>query len=253
MTLPLIIALISTSLVGLSLGALGSGGSILVVPILIYIAGMPLREAIAMSLAIVCGTSLVGAVAHYRRGAIESRVVAVFAMTGMVGAFIGSAGAHMLPRTTMMLSLSGVMAAAGIRMWNSASVIRPRSFSLARCLAAGFVVGMLSGFLGVGGGFLIVPALALFAGLSARASTASSLAIITLNSASGVVGQLRFVSLETTLLAGFISFAVAGLIAGIYLSDRLSESGIRRTFGAFVLTLAIGIAAAESFKAFQLR
>jgi uncharacterized membrane protein YfcA len=112
---------------------------------------------------------------------------------------------------------------------------------------------MLSGFLGVGGGFLIVPALALFAGLSARASTASSLAIITLNSASGVVGQLRFVSLETTLLAGFISFAVAGLIAGIYLSDRLSESGIRRTFGAFVLTLAIGIAAAESFKAFQLR
>jgi uncharacterized membrane protein YfcA len=218
----------------------------------LYIAGVPLNQAIAMSLAIVCATSLIGTVAQYRRGAIETTVVAVFAGTGMIGAFIGSAGAHMLPRPAMMLILAGVMAVSGIRMWKSTSTIPPRRFSMARCLVAGFVVGILSGFLGMGGGFLIVPALALYAGLSARVSTASSLAIITLNSAAGVAGQLRFISLEIPILAGFIAFAAGGLIVGIHLSDSLSESGARKSFGAFVLTLAVIVAIAESSKVIHL-
>jgi uncharacterized membrane protein YfcA len=237
--------MVLTLLVGLSLGALGSGGSILIVPILVYVAGIPIEQAIAMSLAIVCATSVVGTVARLRRGAVELKPVAAFAATGMAGAFIGSAGAHMLSRHTLMLLFTALMAVAGIRMWQSASILEPRPFNLLRCLTAGFVVGLVSGFLGVGGGFLIVPGLALFAGMSARASTASSLAIIALNCASGVVGQIRFITLELPLIAGFIAFAVAGLIIGMRLADNLSEPRVRRIFGAVMMTLSIVIAAAE--------
>lgn len=233
------------SLVGLSLGALGSGGSILVIPILVYIAGIPVEQAIAMSLVIVCATSFVGAVARFRRGAVELKAVAAFAATGMIGAFFGSSGRNLLSPRALMLLFTALMAVSGIRMWQSASAIVPRSCSILRCLAAGFVVGLLSGFLGIGGGFLIVPALALFAGLSARKATASSLAIIALNSASGMVGQFRFISLEVPLLTGFIAFSVGGLLAGIRLSDSLSEPRVRRIFGAAVLILAIAIAAAN--------
>src|SRR5207244_4404363 len=148
-----------------------------------------------MSLVIVGSTSLLGALLHLRRGNVAIKPSLLFAVTGMAGSFIGSTGTHLLSRRSLMLLFSGIMFVAGLVMWRSTSAFRQSASSnVYRCLAAGFGVGMLTGFLGIGGGFLIVPALVLFAGVDSRMAAGTSLVVIAFNSASGLLGQLRFVN-----------------------------------------------------------
>ena len=237
-----IIAMILATLVGLSLGALGSGGSIITIPLLVYVAGVPAENAVGTSLVIVGTTSLVGTILHMRHGNVALKPSLLFALTGTVGAYLGAYGTHLVSSRGLMLLFAVIMMIVGIRMWQTTGVIqKPGTFSAARCLSIGFAVGLLTGFLGIGGGFLIVPALVLFAGLNSRVAAGTSLAVIVFNSTTGVLGHLRFESFDWRLLAGFLAFALVGMALGTMLANGLAEYRLRRLFACTVLLLGIAV------------
>jgi uncharacterized membrane protein YfcA len=215
--------------IGVSLGVLGSGGSIVTLPVLVYIAAVPTKEAVGMSMAVVGATSLSGALIHLRRGNVALSAALMFSATGMVGAFVGSTATHLVPKRILLLSFAVLMVAAGSLMLRTTELAnRKSSCSVPRCLAVGFVVGILTGFLGVGGGFLIVPALIFSAGIDTRLAGGTSLAVIALNSAAGFLGQLRYTRMDWGLLAQFLSFALVGIFGGTTIAYRLHEKILRR-------------------------
>jgi len=240
---PSVFALALAALIGVSLGVLGSGGSIVTLPVLVYIAHVPAKEAVGMSMAIVGATSLFGAFIHWRRGNVDTRAALIFSLFGMAGAFLGSTGTHLLSKKALLLLFSGVMLIVGSLMLRGGPRLdKYRVCHIPRCMLVGFVVGLLTGFLGVGGGFLIVPALMLTAGLDTRMAGGTSLAVIALNAATGLLGQLRYVSIDWTLLAGFLVFAFAGMLAGLAFARRLPENLVRRLFAIALIALALVIA-----------
>lgn len=235
-------AMALATLVGLSLGALGSGGSIITTPVLVYVAGIPPDQAVGMSLFIVGATSLAGALIHLRRGNVERTPVLFFALSGMVGSYFGSAGTAMVSGRTLMLIFAAIMLVVGTAMWfGSIGLRRSMSCNPYKCLGAGFGVGLLTGFIGVGGGFLIIPALVLFAGLESQKAIGTSLAIITFNSATGFLGQLRFVRMDWNFVGGFLFFALGGMFCGIALSRRLPDALLKRIFAITVMVLGVAI------------
>lgn len=238
-----VLAMALAALIGVSLGVLGSGGSIVTLPVLVYIAHVPAKEAVGMSMAIVGATSLFGALIHWRRRNVDTKAALIFSLFGMAGAFVGSTGTHLLSKQALLLMFSGVMLIVGSLMLRGG--VRLDSYRVChipRCMLVGFVVGLLTGFLGVGGGFLIVPALILTAGLDTRRAGGTSLAVIALNSATGLLGQLRYVRIDWSLLTGFLLFAFAGMLAGLAFARRLPESLLRRLFAIALIALALVLA-----------
>jgi len=228
--------------IGVSLGVLGSGGSIVTFPVLVYFAGVPARQAVGMSMAIVGTTSLFGALVQLWRRNVAVKAALIFSATGMAGAFAGSTGTHFLSKRMLLLLFAGLMLLVGSLMLRGAREMnRKTSCSIPKCLAVGFGVGLLTGFLGVGGGFLIVPALVLSAGLDTRLAGGTSLAVIALNSMTGLLGQLRYSSMDWGLLAQFLSFALVGILAGIAVAHRLHENVLRRVFAAALVAIALVI------------
>jgi uncharacterized membrane protein YfcA len=237
------LALALAALIGVTLGVLGSGGSIVTLPVLVYIAHVPAKEAVGMSMAIVGATSLFGALIHWRRGNVAPKAALIFSVVGMAGSFLGSAGTHLLSKRALLLLFAGVMLIVGSIMLRGGSRLDPnKACQVPRCLLVGFAVGLLTGFLGVGGGFLIVPALVLTAGLNTRMAGGTSLAVIAMNSTTGLLGQLRYVSVDWSLLAGFLLFAFAGMLAGIAFARRLHEKLLRRLFAIALIVLAVVLA-----------
>jgi uncharacterized membrane protein YfcA len=142
-------ALALAALIGISLGVLGSGGSIITLPVLVYVAGVPAQEAIGMSLAIVGATSLFGAFRQFRRGNFHSRAVLLFSATGIVGAFLGSQASHLLSKQALLLSFAAIMLIVGFMMLSGWPRLKTGAVCTVRpCLIVGFVVGVLTGFLG---------------------------------------------------------------------------------------------------------
>ncbi len=236
-------AMALASLVGLVLGALGGGGSIVTTPILVYVAQIPPERAVGMSLVVVGLTSLVGAVLHIRRGNFAARPALLFALTGMIGSFLGANGTHLFASRTLMLIFSSIMLVVGIVMWNAPAACPTKRHKASDCLIAGFAVGLLTGFIGVGGGFLIVPALVLFADLETKLAAGTSLGVIAVNCATGLLGHVRFVQIDWFLLGGFLAFAITGIIIGTRISHRLPELQLRKAFAVTVVILAILIGA----------
>lgn len=231
-------ALALALLIGLSLGLLGSGGSIITLPVLVYVAGIPAHAAVGMSLVVVGGTSIVGSLLNARRGSFDWKAGAFFAVSGMVGAFVGAKFTHLVSALVLLLLFGALMLVVGARLLlkNEADT-QPQRCRLWRCLGAGVAVGILTGFLGVGGGFLILPALVLFAGLEMKRAIGTSLAIIAVNCLGGLVGQLRYVNLNWPLTLAFLAAAVVGMFAGTALTNRLSAAALRRGFAWCVLLL----------------
>jgi len=183
-------------------------------------------------MAIVGATSLFGSLVQLRRGNVAVRTALIFSATGMAGAFVGAAGTHLVSKRILLLSFAGLMLVVGsLMLRGNRGMNRKSSCSIPRCLAVGFGVGLLTGFLGVGGGFLIVPALVLSAGLDTRLASGTSLAVIALNSTTGLLG----------LLAPFLFCALVGILAGIALGHRLNERVLRRVFAAALIVLALVI------------
>jgi hypothetical protein len=229
------------ALIGLSLGMLGGGGSILTVPVFVYVLGFEAKQSIAMSLAVVGVTSLAGTIGHWRAGNLELRTALLFGLVAMAGAFAGANIATFLSGSVQLLLLGVVMLAAAVSMFKrggtSAGTETGRRAPLPVIGAAGIAVGILTGIVGIGGGFLIVPALVLLAGISMKQAVGTSLLVIALNSAAGLAGYLGQVTIPWSFLAGFTAVAVAGILAGTYLVRLVPADALRRAFAVFLLLM----------------
>ncbi len=239
-------ALVLAAAIGISLGAFGAGGSIITLPLLVYVAGIPAHTAIGMSLVIVGATSIFGSYLHYRQGQVFAKAVLMLGAAGAVGAFFGSTLTHLVSETVLMLSFAALMIGSGAAMLRKKpdSNLVPRC-SPPRCLTIGAAVGVMTGFLGVGGGFLIVPALIIFAGLAPKTAVGSSLAIIGLNSAAGVIGQLRYTDMDWKLTSAFLVAAVLGMAVGTRICTEISQRALQRSFAWFIIAVAVVIGGAN--------
>lgn len=237
----LAIGLVLSLAIGLSLGLIGGGGSIVTVPVLVYVLGVPPHRAIGMSLAVVGSTAFVGALLHDRRGAVAWRTGGLFAASGIASAYAGSKLTHLVPAPTLLLIFAGLMLAAGTVMLTrkTSGVARPHVLSVWRSILSGLCVGFLTGFLGVGGGFLIVPALVVFGGLGMRAAIGTSLMVIAVNCAAGLAGHLGTGDADLVLTGLVTLCAVIGALTGTALSHRFHPTGLRRAFAWFVVAVAL--------------
>jgi hypothetical protein len=247
----LLLALAFSTLIGLSLGLLGGGGSILAVPVLVYVARVDVHAAIGMSLAVVGATALVGGLAHTRAGRADLRAGAIFGGAGMVGAPLGAQATHAVaPRVLMLLfaALMLVVAALMLRHRGAAPPGTPRPRPAA-VPAAGFGVGLLTGFLGVGGGFLIVPALTLLAGLPIHRAVGTSLLVIAANAAAGLLGHLGRGDVPLGLTVAFTAVAAFGALAGVRVASSLDPLRLRRGFALFVILVGLFLLARNALPA----
>jgi uncharacterized membrane protein YfcA len=234
------LALLGAVAIGLSLGLTGAGGSILTLPVLVYLAGVAPREAISLSLLIVGSAALVGAWQRARAGELHFTAAGTFAGAGMLGAIFGAKLTDLVSPAVLMISFAVLMIVVAVRMLlvkNTTLQPEPECHPV-RCLLAGAGVGVLTGFLGVGGGFLLLPALVKFARLPLRVATGTSLAIIAANSASGFISHLGEAPVHWQLAAVFSVIAAAGVLVGGKLVSRLPELALRRSFALLVLATA---------------
>ena len=236
--------------VGVSLGLLGGGGSILTVPLLTYVAGLDVKEAIASSLLVVGITSMVGVVAHMRAGRVRWRVALPFGAAAMAGAFFGGLLAGFIPETVLLVTFAVIMIAAAVAMLrdrtNTPSGEEAQYVQAAKVAVLGVTVGALSGLVGAGGGFLLVPALALLAGLPMPAAVGTSLVVIAMQSLAGLAGHLTGVQIDWRLAAMVTAAAVVGALIGGRLASRVDPEALRKLFGWFVLLMASVILAQET-------
>jgi uncharacterized membrane protein YfcA len=261
--------LVFGAVVGFSLGLTGGGGSIFAMPLLAYGLQVRPREAVGISLAAVGATALVGGLRRLARGEVEVRTGLLFAAAGMLGAPVGSLMGRRLPEGLLLVLFAALMLAVAVRMWvqasrrpeetralravsedstsgGRASCRRDPSGRLAltsRCfgvlVAAGLATGVLSGLFGVGGGFVIVPALVLVTGLDIHRAVATSLLVIALVGASGVASHVLAGRDLPVLLTGlFVAGGIAGMEAGSLVGRRLGGPGLQKLFATAMVAVA---------------
>jgi uncharacterized protein len=235
--------------VGLSLGLLGGGGSVLTVPIFVYVMGFEAKQAIAMSLIVVGAASLVGAVRHWHAGRVNLRVAVSFGLVAMAASYGSARLAKFVSGPTQLVLLAIVVCAAAISMARSAQpdVIQPPASdpvivigppSGLRLMPVAIGVGLLTGLVGVGGGFLIVPALVLLGRVPIKLAIGTSLLVIAMNCAAGIVGYLGRVTMPWETVGLFTAVAITGLFAGSHLVGFVSPASLRRGFA--VLLMCVG-------------
>ncbi len=236
-------------LVGVTLGLLGGGGSILTVPLLAYVAGMDAKEAIATSLLVVGVTSAVGAISHARAGRVQWRTGILFGLAGMVGAYAGGLLSRFIPGGILLLAFAAMMIATAVAMLrgrkNKAAVGDGSSMPVGKILIDGVVVGLVTGLVGAGGGFLVVPALALLGGLPMPIAVGTSLIVIAMKSFAGLGGYLSAVQIDWRLAAMVTAAAVVGSLIGGRLTSKVDPDALRKGFGWFVLLMSSVILAQE--------
>ncbi len=238
----LAVTIAAAVLIGVSLGMLGGGGSILTVPILVYLAGMAPKEAIATSLFVVAVTSAVGVVPHARAGRVRWRTGALFGAAGMAGAYAGGRLAQYIPGDWLLLGFGLMMAVTAVAMLRGRHTTAgrpvPHELPVGRVLADGAAVGLVTGLVGAGGGFLVVPALALLGGLPMPAAVGTSLVVIAMKSSAGLLGYLHSVQLDWPVALAVTGAAVVGSILGSRLVGRVHPDTLRKAFGWFVIIMA---------------
>ena len=232
------------SAIGLSLGLLGGGGSILTVPIFVYVLGYAAKPAIVMSLPVVGATSLVGALSHWRAGNVNLRQALLFGLLAMAGAYGGARLAVHLNGVVQLTLLAVVMLGAAMSMLRGTNdlttvqgTVGTRPVTHWVVVVVGLGVGMLTGLVGIGGGFLIVPALVILARLPMKQAVGTSLLVIAMNSASGFAGYLGQVDVPWAFLAMFTGVAIGGILVGTYLARFVSQRALKRAFAAFLLLI----------------
>jgi uncharacterized protein len=234
------------ALIGLSLGALGAGGSILTVPILVYAMGVPVQSATGTSLAIVGLNAVAGAFDHLRRGRSLPRIGVAFGLSGLLGALAGTWLNHLArPELVLVLFAVLMLGAAWSLVRRRTPVPEQDSFQESygriewlRLLALGLAVGLLTGFFGVGGGFLIVPALVIVLRLPMRLAVGTSLLTIALNAVWGLLGYLRLGGLDWALIGLFAASGWLGVLIGGRLAGCLPERSLRAGFAGVIVAIA---------------
>jgi len=235
--------------IGISLGLLGSGGSILTVPVLVYLLGQDEKVAIAGSLFVVGTIALAGSLQFLRARLIDWRNVAVFGIPGMAGTYLGAMLAAYVPGIVQLSLFAVVMLLASYLMLRPvdlehAEVSEPRAAW--KIAIDGLLVGVITGLVGVGGGFLIVPALVLLGGMPMHRAVATSLVIIALKSYSGFYKYLDVLAGESLQLDWDTLLLVCGLgIAGSFMGGRMAnllpQNTLKKGFGLFLIVMGIYI------------
>ena len=227
--------------IGLSLGLLGGGGSILTVPALVYLVGQTPQSAVTTSLAIVGANSLMGASFHRAQGTLDWRVALPFGGVGMLAAYLSSGISGLLRPEMLLIVFAVLMLAIGVLMLarkaSERTAVTEQPFWVV--LTSGVAVGVLTGILGVGGGFLIVPALVMLVGLPMQVAVGTSLVIIAMNSAAGLIGHLGSSAFHPWLVLIFVVSGLAGTLAGSKLAKFLPASKLQTLFAWFVMALAV--------------
>jgi len=237
--------------IGLSLGLIGGGGSVLAAPVLIYIMGVPTKTALAMTLVIVGVASLIGVIPHWMQKNVNFQTVTFFAPPAMLGAYLGAriAAFPFVTSTIQLVAFALMMLIASISMirkdartakpqLNATSQHKFRGLAIA---LEGLGVGIITGFVGIGGGFLVIPALVLLGKTSMKEAVGTSLVILALKSVTGFIGYLDQVTINWNLLFSFTIAASTGILIGAYLTRFVQAKDLEKGFGYFVLAVAIFI------------
>jgi uncharacterized membrane protein YfcA len=254
-------------LIGLSLGALGGGGSILAVPALVYAAGQDPKAATTTSLVLVTITALIGMIPHWRAGRVRFAAGTVFGLAGIGGSLLGSSWNETVNEDILLLAFSALMLVAAYAMWRrlpkqaapqsvgaaaatpsssateadppSAAAVRFDLATTAKVLVAGSFVGLLTGFFGVGGGFVIVPALVLALGFTMPEAVGTSLLVIAVNSTVALTTRLPGGSIEWGVILPFTIASLIGVFVGSRLASTRDPSFLQKWFIAFLIVIAI--------------
>lgn len=257
---------IASIVIGVSLGLIGGGGSILTVPVLVYLFSVDAVLATAYSLFIVGLTSLVGSVAYFRKGLVNMKTAVVFGIPSIAAVFLTrafivpaipkevfSVGDFVVTKSLLMLLLFAVlMIAASYSMIrkdkkkNEGEEPKEQKFNYPMILAEGLVVGVMTGLVGAGGGFLIIPALVLLSKLPMKEAVGTSLVIIAAKSLIGFFGESGDTAINWIFLLKVSAFAIAGIFAGSMLSKRIDGARLKPAFGWFVLVMGIYIIIKET-------
>jgi uncharacterized membrane protein YfcA len=240
------LALLGAIIIGLSLGLFGSGGSILTVPVLLYLIGMSAPLAIASSLLIVAGISLFGSVHNGIKKLISWRHVLWFGIPGMFGTYGGAWLGTLIDSRWQLLVFALLMIVAAVLMWRSKlkETTNQQPFNKLKVIADGLAVGAITGFVGVGGGFLIVPALVLMGGLPIAISVATSLLIIAMKSFVGFakyysVFSVQGLQFDWSTISLMIVAGIAGSYLGGWIGRRLPKEKLQRGFAVFLAIMAV--------------
>ncbi len=238
------------ALIGFSLGLLGGGGSILTVPILVYVIGQDVHSATGTSLAIVGGSAVAGTLAHLRRGDVRIRSGLVFGLASMTGALPGAWLNRLVEGRLILLLFACLMIAAAVQMLRKRSAPGRRPVENASrdrdagrpwrlLVGLGWIVGLLTGFFGVGGGFLIVPALVLGGKFPTHQAVGTSLLVIAMASAAGFAGHVGLGTVDLDTVGTFVLGGLAGALLGTGLSSRVSEQKLTAAFAWFTIAVAL--------------
>ncbi len=259
-----ILGYVSAILIGLSLGLIGGGGSILTVPILVYLLGVEAANtAPAYSLFVVGTASLIGAIIKYKQGFVDLKTATIFGLPAIAAVYLTrrflvpaipeelfSINDFILTKRILVMGLFSIL-----MILASVSMIKGRKnnektgeqkFNYPLILIEGLVVGVLTGLVGAGGGFIIIPALVMLSNLPMKMAIGTSLAIIAAKSLLGFLGDLSVISIDWKLLLGFSGLAVSGIFIGNKLSHKIDGSKLKKGFGWFVLIMGILIIVKET-------
>lgn len=260
-----LIGYIASVFVGISLGLIGGGGSILIVPILIYLFKIDMVMATAYSLFVVGVSSFVGGVSNYRKGLVDIKTAVIFGIPAIIGVYFtrkviiplipaeitSIAGFAITKDIALLLLFAVIMLAASFSMIRkrkeSGHVEEEQKFNYPLILVEGISVGVLTGLIGAGGGFIIIPALVLLSKLPMKKAIGTSLVIIAAKSLIGFLGDVSNYSIDWILLLSISALAVVGIFIGIKLSDYIPGNKLKPAFGWFVLVMGLYIITKELF------
>lgn len=257
---------IASILIGVSLGLIGSGGSILTVPVLVYLFAVNPVEATSYSLFIVGFTAAIGSVTYFKKGLVNVKTALVFGIPSIAAVFLTRAyiipaipsevftiGTFVVTKGVMMMVLFAILMVAASYSMIKKDKKKPdnelageQKFNYPMILLEGSVVGVVTGLVGAGGGFLIIPALVLLSKLPMKEAVGTSLVIIAAKSLIGFMGEGSGAPINWPLLMGVAAFATAGIFLGIYLSKKIDGSKLKPIFGWFVLVMGIYIIIKET-------
>ena len=254
----LILVILAGAITGIVLGLFGSGGSIIAMPALMYLLDVEPKAAIAMSMGIVAVTATISGWDNWRRGNVDVRVAAMFGLFGVVGTYAGARLGIYTPVTLQLILFALVMYAAAWKMLQKKKQPQPQATQLAGAGGAnvavteaeiiqahmghialhGVGVGVLTGLVGVGGGFLIVPALVLLSGIPMKIAIGTSLVIVAAKSYAGFAGYIGSVPVDWAMMGAFTLLTVAGSFAGTRIAHRFSHERLKKSFAIFLVVVA---------------
>ena len=245
----MIFAWIGALFIGLTLGLLGSGGSILTVPVLTYLVGQETKVAIAGSLMIVAVISLFAAIPYALQKQVKWRTVVIFGVPGMLGAGIGAWGAHFVSDAVQMLIFTALLLSASYLMFKPMELDADDEHeerAIYKIAIDGLMVGAITGLVGVGGGFLIIPALVILGGLSMRLAVGTSLVIIAIKSLAGFVGYLPVLealklSVDWQIIWIFSAIGIVGGWLGHKISAKINQHVLKKGFAVFLVLMGLFI------------